>query len=106
MNYSSESINLWFLILFYSKPQGVIKMDELNAKYSYPAEVFLEASRTYLWCSCGKTRTEPFCDGSHKGTGYQPLEYQVISSKTVFLCQCKKTQNPPICDGSHNPKAD
>ena len=76
-------------------------MDELNTKYSYPAEVFLEANKIYLWCSCGKTRTEPFCDGSHKGTDYQPLEYQVISSKTVFLCQCKKTQNPPICDGSH-----
>ena len=76
-------------------------MNQPDTKLSFPAEVFLEVGRTYLWCSCGKTKKEPFCDDSHKGTGFTPLKYQVISSKTVFLCQCKKTQNPPICDGSH-----
>jgi CDGSH-type Zn-finger protein len=76
-------------------------MNHSDTKLSSPAEVFLETGKIYFWCSCGKTKKEPFCDGSHEGTGCQPLKYQVISSKTVFLYQCKKTQNPPICDGSH-----
>jgi CDGSH-type Zn-finger protein len=69
--------------------------------FKYPIDVFLKAGKEYLWCACGRSKKEPFCDGSHKGTGIKPLRYQVISSKTVFLCQCKQTKNPPICDGSH-----
>ena len=69
--------------------------------FRYPVDVFLEAGKTYHWCTCGRSRSEPFCDGSHEGTGFKPLTYQVKTSKTVFLCQCKYTKNPPICDGSH-----
>lgn len=70
--------------------------------FRYPTDVFLEVGKTYYWCACGRSKTEPFCDGSHKGTEILPLSYQVSASKTVYLCQCKYTQNPPICDGSHN----
>lgn len=76
-------------------------MEKPIVAYPYPAEAFLKAGPIYFWCACGKSKTEPFCDGSHEGTGIQPVKYQVLSSKTVFLCQCKLTQNPPICDGSH-----
>jgi CDGSH-type Zn-finger protein len=68
----------------------------------YPAEVFLEESKIYNWCACGRSLKEPFCDGSHEGTGLKPIPYQVVKSKTVFLCLCKHSKNPPICDGSHN----
>ena len=77
-------------------------MEKANIARKYPKDVFLESGKDYYWCACGRSKTEPFCDGSHKGTGIQPLVYRVISSKTVFLCQCKQTKNPPICDGSHN----
>ena len=76
-------------------------MEKPIVAYPYPAEAFLEAGQIYFWCACGRSKTEPFCDDSHEGTGIKPLKYQVLSSKTVFLCQCKRTQNPPICDGSH-----
>ena len=76
-------------------------MKEPKIASKYPIDVFLEANKVYLWCACGRSKEEPFCDGSHKDTGIKPLEYQVFSSKTVFLCQCKQTENPPICDGSH-----
>ena len=78
-------------------------MEKPKIVSKFPIDVFLEAEKVYLWCACGRSKKEPFCDGSsHKGTGIEPLKYQVLSSKTVFLCQCKHSKNPPICDGTHN----
>jgi len=56
---------------------------------------------TYYWCSCGKSAKEPFCDGSHKDTGKEPLEFTLAEKKQVVLCACQRTKNPPFCDGSH-----
>jgi len=56
---------------------------------------------TYYWCSCGQSKNQPFCDGSHKGTGFSPKEVKIEEKKTVFWCRCKQTDNPPFCDGSH-----
>ena len=56
---------------------------------------------TYWWCSCGKSSSQPFCDGSHKGTDFQPLEFTVSETKKYGLCGCKQSQNPPFCDGNH-----
>lgn len=56
---------------------------------------------TYWWCSCGRSANQPFCDGSHKGTGFAPRSFVVEQATEVFLCRCKHTKNPPFCDGSH-----
>lgn len=56
---------------------------------------------TYYWCACGKTKTQPFCDGSHKDTGLQPLQFAIKEKKQVALCNCGRTKMPPYCDGSH-----
>jgi CDGSH-type Zn-finger protein len=56
---------------------------------------------THWWCSCGRSSNQPFCDGSHKGTGLQALKFEVTEKKTFYFCQCKHTKNPPFCDGSH-----
>jgi CDGSH-type Zn-finger protein len=56
---------------------------------------------TYHWCACGKSKAQPFCDGSHKGTEFAPLKVEITEAKTVAWCQCKHTKNPPFCDGSH-----
>jgi len=69
---------------------------------SQPIEVKLEANKTYYWCSCGKSKNQPFCDGSHKGSGFEPKAFTVTESKSAWLCTCKKTGNAPYCDGSHN----
>lgn len=66
-----------------------------------PAKTELEAGKTYYWCRCGRSKTQPFCDGSHKGTGLEPLAFTVQESRTGFLCRCKGTANAPYCDGTH-----
>ena len=56
---------------------------------------------TYYWCQCGKTRTVPYCDGSHQGSGTTPLAFEIKDAGTVAICSCGLTKNPPYCDGSH-----
>lgn len=56
---------------------------------------------TYYWCSCGRSQTQPFCDGAHQGTEFAPLKVEIEEAKKVALCQCKYSQNSPFCDGSH-----
>ncbi|HEB77559.1 MAG TPA: CDGSH iron-sulfur domain-containing protein [Methylothermaceae bacterium] len=66
-----------------------------------PFAVEVEAGKTYYWCSCGRSQSQPFCDGSHKGTGFAPLAWTAEKSGTVYFCGCKHTKSPPLCDGSH-----
>ncbi|MDG2122937.1 MAG: CDGSH iron-sulfur domain-containing protein [Verrucomicrobiales bacterium] len=66
-----------------------------------PALLKLEPG-DYFWCTCSKSATQPFCDGSHRGTGASPLKFTVTETKTLALCNCKRTNNPPFCDGSHS----
>ena len=66
-----------------------------------PYKVSVEAGKKYFWCACGRSSNQPFCDGSHSGTGLAPVPYQATASKTVFFCGCKATGSRPLCDGSH-----
>lgn len=66
-----------------------------------PMAVELVENKTYAWCSCGKSEKQPFCDGSHKGTEFEPLRFTVDKTGKQYLCGCKQTNNPPYCDGTH-----
>jgi CDGSH iron-sulfur domain-containing protein 3 len=72
---------------------------KIAQKGPYPVEV--EAAKTYFWCACGRSANQPFCDGSHRGTGFTPMKYEATESQTVYFCGCKHTQTPCFCDGSH-----
>ena len=66
-----------------------------------PAGVQLESGKSYYWCACGRSKNQPFCDGSHKGTGIEPRRFKADRDGEAFLCMCKQTGNPPYCDGTH-----
>ena len=66
----------------------------------YPVDV--EAGKNYFWCACGRSSNQPFCDGSHKDTGFTPVKYTAEASRKVFFCGCKQTANQPLCDGTHS----
>lgn len=67
-----------------------------------PISVQVEAGKTYWWCTCGRSKKQPFCDGAHKGTGLTPLTYTAEAAGELWFCACKATQGQPLCDGSHN----
>ena len=55
----------------------------------------------YAWCACGKSQKAPFCDGSHKGSGFLPTKLVCPETKLLKICGCNKSGNKPYCDGSH-----
>jgi CDGSH-type Zn-finger protein len=69
-------------------------------KAPYPIEV--EAGKSYFWCACGKSGKQPFCDGSHKGSGIAPVKFTPDADKKLFLCGCKASVKAPFCDGTHS----
>jgi CDGSH-type Zn-finger protein/quercetin dioxygenase-like cupin family protein len=67
-----------------------------------PYLVELKAGRNYLWCTCGRSSKQPYCDGSHVGSSFMPLRFSVPTDGEAVLCGCKHTRAPPFCDGTHN----
>ncbi len=57
---------------------------------------------TYFFCACGRSKGQPFCDGSHKGSGLGPARVDITEAKTVAWCGCKHSGNGSFCDGSHS----
>jgi len=76
--------------------------DEAVVTQKGPYQVVLEEGKAYFWCSCGRSAKQPYCDGSHKGTTFQPLRYVAQSGGSFNLCGCKATDDKPFCDGTHN----
>lgn len=66
-----------------------------------PIAVDVGAGKTYWWCTCGRSASQPFCDGSHKGSGFTPRRWDCERSERKWFCGCKRTGNAPFCDGSH-----
>jgi CDGSH-type Zn-finger protein len=76
-------------------------MEKPNVPQKSPYLMDIDAG-TYLWCSCGQSSRQPYCDGSHKGSTFVPVKEVVESTKKVAWCGCKATGNAPFCDGSHS----
>ncbi|MDR3493182.1 MAG: CDGSH iron-sulfur domain-containing protein [Ancalomicrobiaceae bacterium] len=68
-------------------------------KGPYPVE--LTAGQTVYWCACGRSSSQPFCDGSHRVTDFTPKPYTAVKDGTVWFCGCKHSGTPQTCDGTH-----
>lgn len=67
-----------------------------------PYVIELKAGETYKYCTCGRSEKQPFCDGSHRGTNFQPLKFEVEKDDQYVICGCKYTKQAPFCDRSHS----
>jgi CDGSH-type Zn-finger protein len=75
-------------------------MEEPICAQKSPYRVELQPG-DYYWCACGRSKSQPFCDGSHKGSGHAPVKFNLSEVKSVSLCGCKRSKNAPYCDGTH-----
>ena len=62
----------------------------------------VEEGKNYWRCARGLSEEQPFCDGSHKGTGLEPSKYTAGESRTVYFCGYKNSKEAPLCDGTHS----
>lgn len=65
-------------------------------------EVDVEEGKKYFWCACGLSQRQPFCDGSHKATGFSTIPYIATKTGKVYFCGCKQSSKKSLCDGTHN----
>ena len=68
----------------------------------FPIQCKIEANKEYYYCTCGYSKKQPFCDGSHKGTSFKPLIFTSPATTEEALCTCKRTKLEPYCDGIHS----
>ncbi len=66
-----------------------------------PKKVILVKGREYYYCTCGRSKKQPFCDGSHAGTTFKPKPFVAEKDGEAYLCACKQSGRTPFCDGSH-----
>lgn len=77
-------------------------MNKPNRAANLPFVVDVQAGKTYYWCACGLSQTQPFCDGSHKPTPFLPVAFTAAKDEKKFFCGCKATASAPFCDGTHS----
>ncbi|MEE9454150.1 MAG: CDGSH iron-sulfur domain-containing protein [Paracoccaceae bacterium] len=76
--------------------------DVPNIAQKAPYATDVTEGKSYFWCACGRSKNQPFCDGSHKDTEFSPVKYTAEKTGKVFFCGCKHSNNAPLCDGTHN----
>jgi sterol desaturase/sphingolipid hydroxylase (fatty acid hydroxylase superfamily)/CDGSH-type Zn-finger protein len=97
----------WAAHVFYPLVKSEQAGSELSDDYQFEKTTVLEPTTlvlqagSYLYCACGYSKTQPFCDGSHHGTKFQPVKFDIKKEREYKLCQCKLCEKAPFCDNSH-----
>ena len=73
---------------------------KITQKSAYKVEV--EEGKTYAWCSCGESKNQPFCDGSHSGSDFAPVVWTAEKTGAAYLCGCRHSKKAQFCDGTHS----
>ncbi len=71
-----------------------------NIAEKNPKKMTLEPGN-YFWCACGKSKNQPFCDGSHHGSEFTPHSVKIEKKQDIWWCMCKHSGKKPYCDGTH-----
>ena len=93
------------------KKEPALKEEPVAAQ-NKPYTVTLKKGETYYYCTCGRSKSQPFCDGSHnyEGSTFKPLAFTYEGEEgqegeefEKKLCGCKhnKPESGAFCDGSH-----
>ncbi len=61
-------------------------MDAPRIAHTVPFPLPVKKGDTVYWCACGLSQTQPYCDGSHKGTSLPPVPYTATRDRIVFFC--------------------
>ena len=77
-------------------------MSQAECPQKAPYKTEVKAGETYFWCSCGKSARQPFCDGKHQGSDFEPVAYTAEKDGQVYFCGCKASAKGVLCDGAHN----
>ena len=103
----NDPLDPWYAHLYYPIIKSKKEGSELSKGFkkeshitNKPVKMELEPGQ-YLWCACGMSADNPFCNGSHHGTGVKPVYFEVEKKRKMSLCTCKLTKTPPYCDQSH-----
>ena len=54
---------------------------------------------TYGWCACGQSKKHSFCDGLHKGSGFEPTKIELARVNQETLYGCKHSAKNLIATG-------
>lgn len=98
----SWASHLFFPFVRSNRKGSQISKDYRRTKNTGTSPVKQElAAGTYLYCACGYSDNQPFCNGSHHGTKHKPILFEISATRNVSLCTCKLSKTAPFCDGSH-----
>ncbi|TMW44945.1 hypothetical protein DOY81_009978, partial [Sarcophaga bullata] len=55
-----------------------------------PFKIHLDQNKVYSWCLCGKSKSQPICDGTHKNEflkiKLRPIRFKVEKTGDYWLC--------------------
>ena len=75
-------------------------MEEPVIVQKHSLKMFMDPG-TYLWCACGRSKNQPFCDKSHIGTSFRPVKVVFEERTFVKWCMCRHSKEGPFCDNTH-----
>ena len=71
-------------------------MDKPATPQKGPYKIKVEKNKIYFWCACGLSQKQPFCDGSHKGSGYTPNLVEIAEDKKIASLSQKSGAEVPF----------
>ncbi|MEA3373929.1 MAG: CDGSH iron-sulfur domain-containing protein [Campylobacterota bacterium] len=66
-----------------------------------PLKASLKGGVKTAYCTCGESEKFPFCDGTHRGTDFNPIKFTPEADTDAWICRCGRSGRKPYCDGSH-----